>query len=107
MQTSLFDIQSELYKRFIIYHNDNPHIYSMFKKFTIQAIDSGYKNFGSQMIIEKIRWETGVVAKNDKFKIGNDYASFYSRMFMQEFPNYKNYFRIRASFADELKLSDL
>jgi hypothetical protein len=107
MQQSLFDNKSDLYNKFIKYHNANPEIYAMFKKFTIQAIQSGYKNFGSQMIIEKIRWETGVVARNDKFKIGNDYASFYSRMFMKEYPAYNNYFRIRSSVADELKLSDI
>jgi hypothetical protein len=106
MQQNLFDVKSSLYKRFIQYHKENPMIYHMFKKYTIEAIQSGYKHFGSQMIIEKIRWETGVVAKNDKFKIGNDYASFYSRMFMLEYPHYKDYFRIRCSYADELNLSD-
>lgn len=106
-QMTLFERQSKLYQKLLEYHKNNPHIYPMFKKYTIQAIQSGYRRFGSQMIIEKIRWETGVVAKDDKFKISNDAAAFYSRLFMLEYPHYKDYFRIRPSEADLLKLEDL
>lgn len=107
MQQLLFDIKSDLYKKFIEYDIENPEVYSMFKKFTFDVISSGYHNCGSQMIIERIRWESIVIAKNDKFKINNNYAAFYSRKFMQEYPLHNNFFRIRSSCADELKLSDL
>jgi hypothetical protein len=58
------------------------------------------------MIIERIRWQTGVVAKDSDFKINNDFAAFYSRMFMLEYPSYSNYFRIRQSQADKLLKSN-
>ena len=96
----------ELKERFDKYHSENPHIYSQFRYYTLKAIESGYKNFGSQMIMERIRWQTGVVSKNSEFKINNDYAAFYSRMFMLEYPSYSNYFRIRQSKADELLKSN-
>jgi len=89
-----------LKERFEIYHKENPHIYHQFRFYALEVIKSGFKNFGAQMIIEKIRWETGVVSKNSDFKINNDYAAFYSRMFMSEYPNYKGYFRLRKSIAD-------
>lgn len=89
-----------LSERFEIYHKENPHIYRQFVIYTIHAIESGYKNFGSQMIFEKIRWETGVVSKNSDFKINNDYAAFYSRLFMNDYPSYNGYFRVRQSYAD-------
>jgi hypothetical protein len=107
MQQKLFNYKSDLYKKFIEYDAVNPEVYRMFEKFTFEAIKSGYQNSGSQMIIERIRWESIVVAKNDKFKINNDYAAFYSRKFMKEYPMHKNFFRIRSSYADELQLSDL
>lgn len=92
----------ELKDRFEQYHSDNPHIYSQFRYYTLKAIESGYKHIGAQMIIERIRWQTGVVSKNSDFKINNDFASFYSRIFMLEYPSYSNYFRTRQSKADEL-----
>ena len=107
MQQKLFNLKCDMYKKFIEYDSENPDIYKMFKKFTFDVIKSGYQNCGSQMIIERIRWESIVVAKNDKFKINNDYAAFYSRKFMLEYPKYNNFFRIRSSVADELKLKDL
>lgn len=92
----------DLKERFEQYHRINPHIYAQFRYYTLKAIQSGYKNFGSQMIIERIRWQTGVVAKQSDFKINNDFAAFYSRMFMIEYPSYSTYFRTRQSQADEL-----
>ncbi len=93
-----------LKEKFELYHKENPYIYHQFRYYTLRVIQSGFKNFGSQMIIEKIRWETGVVSKNSDFKINNDYAAFYSRMFMLEYPNYEGYFRLRRSIADEVNL---
>lgn len=107
MQQKLFNLKCDMYKKFIEYDSVNPEIYKMFKKFTFDVIKSGYQNCGSQMIIERIRWESIVVAKNDKFKINNDYAAFYSRKFMLEYPKHNNFFRIRSSYADEIKLKDL
>lgn len=99
--------QKELSVKFAEYHKENPHIYNQFRYYTLRAIESGYKNFGAQMIIERIRWQTGVVSKNSDFKINNDYAAFYSRMFMAEYPSYSSYFRTRNSIADNLKQDNL
>ena len=92
----------DLKERFDEYHRHNPHIYHQFRYYTLKAIQSGYKNFGSQMIIERIRWQTGVISKQSDFKINNDFAAFYSRMFMLEYPSYSTYFRTRQSQADQL-----
>lgn len=104
-QLSLFE--ERLLAKFLIYHKENPHLYDAFKKYTIYAIERGYKHFGAQMIIEKIRWETGVEARNSEFKISNDSAAFYARLFMLEHPSYANYFRTRPSVADKLTLEQL
>lgn len=92
----------DLKERFDEYHRNNPHIYHQFRYYTLKAIQSGYKHFGSQMIIERIRWQTGVISKQSDFKINNDFAAFYSRMFMLEYPSYSTYFRTRQSQADQL-----
>ncbi len=101
MQLS-YQYSKNLRERFDDYHRKNPEVYEAFRKYTIQAIQSGYKHFGAQMIIEKIRWQSAIVKKDHDFKINNDFASFYSRMFILEYPSYSDYFRTRTSVADEL-----
>ncbi len=101
MQLS-FQYTNQLRERFDDYHKNNPEVYDLFRRYTLQAIQSGYKHFGSQMIIEKIRWQTAIVKGDHDFKINNDFAAFYSRMFTMEYPSYSDYFRTRKSVADEL-----
>jgi hypothetical protein len=101
MQLS-FQYSRNLREKFDEYHKRNPQVYEAFRKYTLQAIQSGYKHFGAQMIIEHIRWRTAIVKGDHDFKINNDFASFYSRMFILEYPSYSDYFRTRTSVADEL-----
>lgn len=101
MQLS-FQYSRNLKEKFEEYHKRNPEVYDLFRKYTLRAIQSGYKHFGSQMIIEKIRWQSAIVKGDHDFKINNDFAAFYSRMFIMEYPSYSDYFRTRTSQADEL-----
>lgn len=82
------------------YHKENPHIYSRFEYYTFEAISAGRTRFGSQMILERLRWYEIVEAKNDKFKINNDMGAYYSRLFMNQYPEYKGIFNIRKSKLD-------
>ena len=96
-QLNLFDGIGD--DKFPPYHNDNPHIYTAFKKYTLEAINRGYKNFSAEFIFNIIRWETGI-SGNDKFKINNNYKAFYSRLFMNDNKQYNGFFRIRRSKYD-------
>lgn len=83
------------------WHKQNPHVYQLFKRFTIQAIDAGHKNLSAWLIINRIRWETSIETKGDDFKISNDYIAYYSRLFMHDFPQYKGFFRTKQLKADK------
>jgi len=87
--------------KFPEYHKDNPQIYSAFKKYTLAAISRGYKNFSAEFVFNIIRWETGITANEDDFKINNNYKAFYSRLFMNENEKYRGFFRTRKSKYDE------
>ena len=82
------------------YHTDNPQIYSIFKRFALEAIGKGHKRLSAEMIYNRIRWETPISAKDGNFKLNNDMKPFYSRMFLKEFPQYKDFFEVRRSKAD-------
>lgn len=87
-------------KTFHQYDQDNPNIWEKFKKFTLEAIRSGKKNYSSKSIFERIRWETEITAKNCSFKINNNYTSDYARKFMEKFPEYKGFFRTRTKKSE-------
>ncbi len=80
---------------FFKYHEDNPHIYELFKKFTFEAIERGHKHFGSQTVINRIRWYTNIETKGDPFKINSNVSAYYSRLFMKQFEEHDDYFRTR------------
>ena len=82
------------------FHRENPIIYKLFKQFTVQAINRGHKKLSSEMIINRIRWETSIVSNDKDYKINNNYKPFYSRLFMNEHPDYKDFFYRRSSKAD-------
>ena len=41
------------------------------------------------------------------YKINNIYKPYYSRMFMNDFPKYNEFFRMRTSCADEVDFSTI
>ena len=97
-QTLLFHGISDDF--FPTYHKENPQIYEAFEKFTLEAIKKGHKKFSAEFIFNIIRWKTGVSAEADKFKVNNNYKAFYSRLFMNNNEEYKDFFRTRKSKYD-------
>ena len=81
--------------KFEEFHQKNPLVYELVKLYSKQAIDAGHKHYGIQSIFERIRWHTGVETQGDSFKMNNNFTSFYSRMFMDDFPQHEGFFRTR------------
>lgn len=81
--------------KFQAYHKDNPHIFSNFERYTFELIHAGRKRIGSQMIIERMRWDSAI-AGDDGFKINNNYAAYYARLFEAKHPRFKGLFTRRA-----------
>jgi|SRR5579871_1937002 len=85
------------YKRFLDFHIKYPQVYILFEKFAKMLIEKGHKKLGSKMIIERIRWEIATGSKDqDGFKINNNYTAHYSRLFIKNNPQYKEYFEFRT-----------
>lgn len=100
---SLFDghIEPKLVQEFRRWDAANPDIWPLFKRFAIEAIRSGRKQFGASAIWERIRWELAVETEGDDFKFNNAWRAFYARKFMQHYPMYDGFFHTRRSEADE------
>lgn len=79
---------------FGVYHDANPHVYAKFKTLALQAIKSNQR-CGAKMILEVMRWKT-TVEGNDLFKVNNNTAPHYARLFEEEYPQHAGYFRKRG-----------
>ena len=94
-------VNNDMKRTFLKYHDNNPDVFDCFCDLTNKTIAKGFQHYGSQGILELLRWQTGVTTTDPKgFKINNDFAAFYSRMFEAVYPEYKGFFRKRRSAAD-------
>lgn len=89
--------RDELYDGFIEFHNEHPEFWDQFVKFTHEAMDRGFKQFGSKAVFERIRWETAIPEDkgHDTTHLKNAYHAFYARMFIEKFPKHKGFFELR------------
>ena len=92
--------QNILVRAFNEWHADNPHVYAFYKYFTFQAIKSGRPHYSSDAICHRIRWHTEIETTGEDWKMNNNYAAFYARKFMADYPQHKGFFRTRKSVAD-------
>jgi hypothetical protein len=84
------------------WHKLNPHVYDLFKQFTFEAVDKGHERFSHWLVMNRIRWETSIDTVGDEFKIRNDYIAYYARLFMCEFPQHNQLFRIKKMKEDTI-----
>lgn len=77
------------------YHNDNPEVWNQFKLYTFRTKERGFSNYSANGIFEIIRWHTGVKIGKDGFKMNNNYRADYARKMMDEYPEFKGFFRVR------------
>lgn len=110
VQATLFEAleapRNEREARFLAFHQENPIIYQLWDRFTRQAIAKGYQRVGSQMIIERIRWETTINIidarpdNGEALKINDHHKPYYARLWMKNNPNYKGIFGTRTVEGD-------
>lgn len=82
-------------QRWLDWHAANPHVYELFRRFTFEAIDRGHRKLSAWLIVNRIRWETTVETNGGDFKISNNFIAYYARLFMDEHPEYRGFFRTK------------
>ena len=82
------------------WHKQNPHVYELFEKFTLDAISKGHDRLSAWLIVNRIRWETAVETRGDDFKISNDFIAYYARLFMHNHPRYEGFFKTKQLRRD-------
>jgi len=92
----------DLCTRFEQFDADNPRVFLLFMRFAREARAVGHRTFSADAICHRIRWETGVVTRDQSsdFKINDHYTAFYARKAMKLYPEFRGFFRLRESAAD-------
>lgn len=92
---------TKLEREFWDFHEQNPHVYRLFDRFTRHALERGRTNFSVSVIVERIRWETTIETDTgDKFKINNNHRAYYARLWMRDNPEHYGFFRTRCIRGD-------
>lgn len=91
------ELQPHIVEKFFKYHNENPHVYGLVKRFAYEAKNSGRTRFGIKMIWERMRWYMTIETNDDKFKLCNDYHSCYARLLMTDDPSFEKFFQRKVT----------
>lgn len=91
------DIQAHIVRAGWKFHEENPHVFELFKAFCADLRNAGRKRYGAKAIVERIRWHLDVETKGDQFKINNNFPAFYSRLLMIEDPSFVDFFQTRST----------
>ena len=78
---------------FYSYLEDNWKVFERFEEIAFELIHQRRPHIGSKMIIERIRWMETVEENNTGFKINNNWAPDFSRLFHSLYPKHKGFFR--------------
>jgi len=90
------DLRPHIVTAFWRYHQLNPHIFDLYKKFAYQLKNSGRQMYGSKSIIERIRWHVSVDTVGEEFKISNNHGSCYARLMIITDESFKIFFKMRG-----------
>lgn len=86
--------QTRLEKDFQKFHSKNPAVWSEFKRYAFDSIESGRQHYSALLIIQKIRWDSKInTSRTNAFKIPNATAAYYARLFHRTFPAYEGFFK--------------
>ena len=91
------EVRPHVVRAFLKYHQENPHVYEMVKRFAYEAKASGRQRFGIGMIWERMRWYTMIETKGESFKLSNSHRSCYARLLMVDDPTFEPFFIRKAT----------
>lgn len=91
------DIQPHVVAKFWRYHKENPHVFELFRHYSMAVKKAGRKTYGAGAIFERIRWHLSVETSGDDFKLNNNFRSCYARLLIMEDSSFDGFFLTRTS----------
>ena len=84
----MFSKEGELWKRFLDFHKQYPKVYENFKEKILERMDG--KTILSSYEVRQIMVTTDIIG------VDNNFAPYYLRTFLEDFPQYEEFFRLRS-----------
>jgi len=92
--------RQEIDRQFRKFHEENPEVWNLFRKFTHLLISRGFKNHSADAVVHRIRWHTTVETTGSEYKIGNNFVTCYARLFHKTYPEHGDFFRTRERISE-------
>lgn len=77
---------SKLECQFAEFHAENPHVYSLFERYALEAWKAGASRIGVKAIAERVRWDQRVGVQTSDWKINNSIVALYARLLIHRHP---------------------
>jgi hypothetical protein len=90
-------IQREL--KFWHFHLNNKGIYRYFCAFAAEMEARGHLRLSSELLLNRVRWETIIQTSDPDYKICNNWRPYYSRMYLIE-SHKKHFFKTKAILGE-------
>lgn len=88
------------------FHKANPHVYAMFKREVFKCIKQGKIKLSSKKLINEMRWDRQFTTEGNtlftdmeetrNFKVNDAFTSRYARLFINDFPEHKDIFKLKT-----------
>ena len=95
------ELKPHIVRRFFDFHDQNPHVYNLVKKYALEAKTASRSRFGIAMIWERMRWYVTIETNDRFFKLNNNHKACYARMLMIDDEFFMNMFQRRATIKHD------
>jgi hypothetical protein len=90
-------------ENFKVFHEENPHVYDLFRKYTFILFERGHPHAGAKAIFERMRWDLMLKTSPGKpVTLNNNYTSRYARLLEENEPELRGFFRKRKLHEDNV-----
>jgi len=89
--------QSQLEEKFLEFHAKHPEVYAALSRFSNQWRDRKGPDarLGIKMVIERVRWELALGARDESPRLNNNHSAFYARLLMAQEPALEGMFFLK------------
>lgn len=92
--------QPLLVRKFANFHRNNPGVWVLFQEYTTKYRAASMDLVGASLITSQIRWFHKVERRDADFKLNNNFAAAYARMYQKKYPEHEGMFRYKRSVFD-------
>ena len=88
--------QSQLEEKFLEFHSRHPEVYDALSLLAHQwRRQKPHARLGIKMLMERVRWELALGARDESPRLNNNHSAFYARLLMAQEPALEGMFMLK------------